>query len=187
MQTWQVLHRTTANSRSAALHAVADLTPPSLVGRNEELGLLQRRWQQAREGEGQVVLLSGEPGVGKSRLTTGLVERLSGEPHLTLRYFCSPHYQDSPFFPVIGQLERAAGFDREDTPDTRHGKLTALLAQATEREDEIALIAELMGLSASHSDSGPSLLNLSPPQRREKSCCRPWWLSSPVWQRSSPS
>ena len=71
-----------------------------LVGRDEEVELLLRRWEQAKSGEGRVVLISGEPGIGKSRLTAALYERIAGEPHTRLRYFCSPHHQDSALYPV---------------------------------------------------------------------------------------
>jgi predicted ATPase len=90
-------------SRFEALHA-SGLT--ELVGREEELELLLRRWSKAKAGEGQVVLLSGEAGIGKSRLTAALMERLEGEPHTRLRYFCSPQHTDSALYPVIGQMER---------------------------------------------------------------------------------
>ena len=85
-------------SRFEALHA-SGLT--ALVGREEELELLLRRWSKAKSGEGQVVLLSGEPGIGKSRLTAALLERLAGEPHTRLRYFCSPQHTDSALYPMI--------------------------------------------------------------------------------------
>ena len=80
----------------------------ALVGREEELDLLLRRWSKATSGEGQVVLLSGEAGIGKSRITAALLERLASEPHTRLRYFCSPQHTDSAFYPIIGQMERAA-------------------------------------------------------------------------------
>ena len=102
------------------------MTP--LVGREEELDLLLRRWQRAAVGEGQVVLLSGEPGIGKSRLTAALRERLENEPHTRLRYFCSPHHQDSALHPFIAHLERAAGFAYDDTPAQKFNKLAALIA-----------------------------------------------------------
>jgi hypothetical protein len=100
-------------SRFEALRSEA--TP--LVGRGEELELLLRRWQQAKAGEGRVVLVSGEPGIGKSRLTAALSQAIEGEPHTRLRYFCSPHHQDSALYPFIAQLERAAGFARDDAAD----------------------------------------------------------------------
>jgi Predicted ATPase len=97
--------------------ALRTATTP-LIGRDEEVDLLLRRWEQAKRGDGCVVLISGEPGIGKSRLAETIVERLGGEPHTRLRYFCSPHHQDSALYPSIAQLERAAGFRREDTPSS---------------------------------------------------------------------
>src|SRR5271168_1044928 len=114
-----------------------------LVGREEEVELLVRRWQQAKTGEGRVVLISGEPGIGKSRLTAALSEHIEAEPHTRLRYFCSPHHQDSALYPFISQLERAAGFARDDTADARLGKLQALLAP---EGDDLALLSELLSL-----------------------------------------
>jgi len=109
--TWQVLAGTAVESRFEALRA-AIMTP--LVGRQEELDLLQRRWLRATSGEGQVVLLSGEPGIGKSRLIVELEQRIAAEAYVSLRYFCSPHYQDSPLRPIIARWEHAAGFARGD-------------------------------------------------------------------------
>src|SRR4029077_16655284 len=83
-----------------------------LVGREEELDLLIRRWRQAKEGEGQVVLVSGEAGIGKTRLIASLLDRSQQESHVRLRYFCAPHHRDSALFPFISQLERAAQFER---------------------------------------------------------------------------
>ena len=82
-----------------------------------------RRWRQAKAGEGRVVLISGEPGIGKSRLTAALAESIAGEPHTRLRYFASPHHQDSALYPFVIQLERAAGFARDDPPEAKLGKL----------------------------------------------------------------
>ena len=120
--------RASVESRFEALHA-SGLT--ALVGREEELELLLRRWSRAKSGEGQVVLLSGEAGIGKSRLTAALLERLAAEPHTRLRYFCSPQHTDSAFYPIIGQMERAAGLAHDDTPQAKLDKLDALLAQTS--------------------------------------------------------
>ena len=107
MRAWAALRPSSVESRFEALHA-SGLT--ELVGREEELELLLRRWSKAKTGEGQVVLLSGEAGIGKSRLTAALLERLAAEPHTRLRYFCSPQHTDSALYPIIGQMERAAAF-----------------------------------------------------------------------------
>jgi len=119
---WQVLRPSAVASRFEALHGSA-LTP--LVGRDEEIDLLLRRWARAKAGDGQVVLVSGEPGIGKSRITAALAERLHAEPYLRLRYFCSPYHQDSALFPFIDQLGRASGFAHDDPPVTKLAKLEA--------------------------------------------------------------
>ena len=119
-----MLSESTVESRFEALRS-ATLSP--LVGRDEEVQLLLRRWAQAKDGEGQIVLISGEAGIGKSRIAAALQERLEAERPIRLRYFCSPHRRDSALYPVIAQLERAAGFAREDTVETKLDKLEALL------------------------------------------------------------
>ena len=138
VQAWQVTG-TTEQSRFEAQHE-SSLTP--LVGREEELELLLRRWQRAKSGEGQVVLLSGEPGIGKSRLTVTLEERLQGEPYTPQRYFCTPQHTDSALYPIIRQFERAAEFERDDTPDSKLDTLLALLAPGQERD--IHILTELL-------------------------------------------
>ena len=159
---YQVVRQSTTESRFEALRA--STTP--LVGRDEEIDLLLRRWAQAKSGDGQVVLICGEPGIGKSRITQTLVERLAGEPHTRLRYFCSPHYQDSALYPSITQLERAAGFRREDTDAQRLEKLESVLAQATNDLSEVVpLLAGLLSIPTG--DRYPPL-TLTPQKRKEK-------------------
>jgi len=148
VQAWQVTGISPVRSRFEAQHE-ASLTP--LVGREEELDLLMRRWQQAATGEGRVVLLSGEPGIGKSRLTVALQERLQGEPHTRLLYFCSPHHTDTPFHSEITQLARAAGFERHDASDAKLKKLASLLDGLLEHESDLQLLAELLSIpTANH-------------------------------------
>jgi hypothetical protein len=159
---WQVLRPSGVASRFEALRGSA-LT--RLVGRDEEIDLLLRRWDRAKAGDGQVVLLSGEPGIGKSRITAALAERLHAEPYLRLRYFCSPYHQDSALFPFIDQLGRAAGFANDDLPPARLEKLEALLARAAPSEEDVAFLADLLSLPASERHPLP---NLSPQRKKEK-------------------
>jgi predicted ATPase/class 3 adenylate cyclase len=157
-----VLRASSVESRFEAMHP-GGLT--ALVGREEELELLLRRWARAKTGEGQVVLLSGEAGIGKSRLAAALMEALTAEPYTRLRYFCSPHHQDSPFQPIIAQLERAAGFEREDTPEAKLEKLAALLAPAAPPPEDEALLAELLLLPT---EGRFPPLSLAPQEKKEK-------------------
>ena len=142
----------------------AGLTP--LVGRVEELALLLRRWRQARDGEGQVVLLSGEPGIGKSRLVREVRERLEGEPHVRVLYQCSPHHTTSPLHPVIAQLERAADFERDDPPEAKLAKLETLLRRGTDRlEEAVPLIAALLGIPTGERHALPGMTSQRQKQR----------------------
>jgi predicted ATPase len=130
-------------SRFEALRG-SKLTP--LVGRDEEIDLLLRRWTRAKAGDGQIMLVSGEAGLGKSRITAAFEERLHAEPHVCRRYFCSPYHQDSALFPIIDQLGHAAGFARDDPPALKLEKLQALLARAAPPDEDVALLADLMSL-----------------------------------------
>jgi predicted ATPase len=116
-----------AEGRFEAQHAGGSM---SLVGREQELDLLLDRWRLAKGGEGQVVLLGGEPGIGKSRLVLALRERLRAEPRTSLRYHGSPYHAHSALWPVASQLERAAGLEPGELPEVKLDKLEALLGQA---------------------------------------------------------
>jgi DNA-binding SARP family transcriptional activator/tetratricopeptide (TPR) repeat protein len=159
---WRVLATSGIDSRFEGLRA----TTTPLIGRDEEVELLLRRWRQTTSGEGRVVLLSGEPGIGKSRLTVALQEQVQAEPHSLLRYFCSPHHQSSALYPIISRLERAAGFRRDDTGRQRLDKLELMLAQWTnDLLDATPLIANL--LSVPTGDRYPPL-SLTPQKHKEK-------------------
>ena len=158
---WAVLRASSAEGRFEAMHATG-LT--DLVGREEELELLLRRWSKARSGEGQVVLLSGEPGIGKSRLTDALLECLAAEPHTRLRYFCSPQHADSALYPIISQMERSAGLSHDDSLQTKLDKIDALLAQTSTSKQDVALLADLL----SANDGRHPALEMAPQQRRQK-------------------
>src|SRR6516165_6694383 len=156
---WQVVSASAAASRFEALRA-GHLIP--LIGRDEEIELLLRRWQQVQAGEGRLVLISGEPGIGKSRLVRDLQDRLASDA--VLSFYCSPIYQDTPLFPVIRQLERIAGLRRDDTPEKRFEKFESMVHLSI-GDEAIALIAAL--LSVPTGDRYP-LPNLSPQRRRER-------------------
>ena len=162
VRAWVALRASAVESRFEALHP-SGLT--ALVGREEETELLLRRWSRTKSAEGQVVLISGEAGIGKSRLTAALLESLAPEPHARLRYFCSPQHTDSAFHPIIGQMERAAGLLYDDTPQQKFDKLDALLAQASTSVQDAALIAEMLSLP---NDGRYPTLELTPQQRRQK-------------------
>ena len=162
VRAWAALRPAVVESRFEALHATG---MTDLVGREEELELLLRRWSKAKTGEGQVVLLCGEAGIGKSRLTAALRDRLVGKPHTQLRYFCSPQHKDSPLYPIIGQMQHAAGLRHEDSPQAKLDKLDAMLAQTRTPSENAALFAEMLSLA---NDGRYPALPLVPQQRREK-------------------
>ena len=159
---WQVLRPSVVASRFEALRG-STLSP--LVGRDEETDLLLRRWTRAKAGDGQVVLISGEPGLGKSRITVALEQRLDAEPHLRLRYYCSSYHQDSALYPFIDQLGRAAVFARDDPPASKLEKLEALLTLAGPPDEDVTLLADLLLLPASGRHSLP---DLSPRRKKER-------------------
>lgn len=118
-----------------------------MVGRDQELALLAERWELAKSGKGQCALLEGEAGIGKSRIARALLDTVADEPHIRIRYQCSPYHRDSALWPVIQQLGHAAGFARDDLPEARLDKLEVLLGQAVDDSHAVApLIADLMGL-----------------------------------------
>jgi class 3 adenylate cyclase/predicted ATPase len=162
VRAWAALRPRTVESRFEALHTTG-LT--ALVGREEETELLLRRWARAKTGEGQVVLIGGEAGIGKSRLTAAHMERLGGEPHTRLRYFCSPQHTDSALYPIIGQMERAAGLTHDDTPQAKLDKLDVVLAQTSTSIQDAALFAEMLSLP---NDGRYPALDLMPQQRRQR-------------------
>jgi class 3 adenylate cyclase/tetratricopeptide (TPR) repeat protein len=160
--TWTVLRESEVESRFEALRTGRSLP---LFGRETELGLLLAGWQAATRGNGNVMVLRGEAGIGKSRLSAALEERLRNEPHLRLRYLCSPHYQDSALHPVMVQIARAAQFQREDDTATRFRKLDTLLSSAPVPAEEKALLANLLGLPL---NEGSGLQRLTPARRKER-------------------
>jgi class 3 adenylate cyclase len=158
---WRVIGENRALSRFEALR----ISTAPLVGREEELELLLRRWAQIKvEGE-RVVVLSAEAGIGKSRLVDALRERITDEPHTRLQYYCSPHHQDSPLYPIIAQLERAAEFVRDDEPRDRLQKLEVSLAHSSATREQIALIADMLSLPT---DGRYALPEMTAQQRKQK-------------------
>ena len=163
VRAWHVVGEGTAESRFEAQHGAS---ATALVGRDQELALLLDRWQQAKEGEGRIVLLGGEPGIGKSRLVRALRDQLSDAPHTSLSHFCSPFHTNSALYPVVGLLERAAGIRREDPPAEQLDKLEAMLALGADDVQESApLIADLLAIPTGQR-YGP--LELSPHQKKER-------------------
>ena len=162
IEAWQVLGTSGVASRFEAMHRTK---LPPLFGREEEIELLSRRWRHSTQEEGRVVVLTGEPGIGKSHISRALDERLQNEPHITLRYYCSAHHTNSALFPFIGQLERAAGFVRGDSPAGKLSKLDALVARSTADPEHVAVLANLLELPTS---DRYQLQELTPQKRKEK-------------------
>jgi class 3 adenylate cyclase/predicted ATPase len=162
VRVWAPLRASSIGSRFEALRA--DLLTP-LVGRRAELDLLLRQWERAKAAKGQVVLLSGDPGIGKSRLTTALLQCVADEPHARLGFSCSPQHVDSPLYPVASQMERAAGFSYRDSPKERLDKLDAWLAEIGTSRMDAALFADVLSL---RNDGRYPAHKLTPEQRRER-------------------
>lgn len=162
VRAWRALSESGVESRFEALRA-GHAAP--LVGRSEELDMLLRRWRRARSGEGQVVMMRGEAGIGKSRLCAALRDALRGEEHEGLQFYCSPRRADSALHPVVARLERAAGLAPGDAPEERLAKLEALLAPLDPPREDVALVADL--LSVPTLGRWPTL-DLSPQRRRER-------------------
>jgi tetratricopeptide (TPR) repeat protein len=161
VEAWQVLGESAPTSRFEALRS----QPAKLIGREEELALLQRRWNHIKTGEGRLVLIYGEPGIGKSRLVFALQEEIKEGPHHCLRLQCSPHRVQTAFYPVINQLEHAAGLSAGDSDATKLDKLEALLASSSQNlTRDVALFAELLSIP---SRAGSSALSISPQRRKE--------------------
>ena len=163
MRVWQPLGATGMESRFEAQHQTGLL--PLLLGREEEIELLMRRWRTARQGDGRAVLLTGEPGIGKSHISLAFQELLQSDPHIVLSYYCSSHHTNSSLFPFMGQLERAAGFERNDTPVAKRDKLEALLRKSGAPAGEaLALLGNLLSLPP---DPWHPLPALSPQRQKE--------------------
>jgi predicted ATPase len=162
VRAWCVHGESTVESRYEALHLTNFTT---MVGRDEEIELLLRRWEQAKSGNGRVVLLSGEPGIGKSHIIAAVQERIEHEPHIAVRYFCSGYHTDSALHPTIAQLKRYAAFERGDTPETRLEKLAAVLAPAPPSDDDMSLLAELLSIPTR---GRYSPLQLTPQRKKER-------------------
>jgi class 3 adenylate cyclase/predicted ATPase len=162
VRAWAARRASSVESRFEALHPTG-LTP--LIGRIDETELLLQRWSRAKTGEGQVVLLSGEAGLGKSRLTVALLDHLGAGAHTHLRYVCSPQHTDSALYPIIGQMQRAARLTHDDAPGARLDKLDALLTQTSASIEDATLFAEMLSVP---NDGRYPTLDLDPQQRRQR-------------------
>jgi class 3 adenylate cyclase/DNA-binding response OmpR family regulator len=160
---WQVVGEGVAENRFEALHG---RYVGALVGREEELALLLRRWDQAKAGEGQVVLLSGEAGIGKSRVLAALAERVGDEPQVRLRYQCSPHHVNDPFYPITSEIWHAAGFVSGEPAAARLDKLEAMIARSgLEAMDIAPFLASLLSIPF---EGRYPLLEMAPGEQKER-------------------
>ncbi len=159
---WAALRASPVANHFEALHGMG-LTP--LVGREEECELLLRRWTKAKSGEGQVVLLSGEAGIGKSRLAAALLERLANEPHTRLRYSCAALHTDDALYPIIDEMERAARLAHDDAPQAKLDKLGSLLAYTSTPAEDASLFAEMLSLK---NDGRYPAVEFAPAQHRQR-------------------
>jgi len=162
---WRVEGEGSAEGRFEAAHGEAGLTP--MIGREEELGILLRRWEMAKGGDGQVVLMSGEPGIGKSRVALALHGAIERERHMRLRYQCSPYHSQSALYPAIQQLERAADIRKEDTIEAKLDKIESIL-RLTLNESELQTVAPIFGAMLSMPVSRYPQLNYSPQKQKER-------------------
>ncbi len=161
VQAWRVLREASVESRFAAIRTGGNLP---LIGRTHEMGLMLERWRQARSGEGQIVTVVGEAGIGKSRIAEAVQEALAGEPHARVHLQCSPYHSDSALYPVIQHLARAARFAAADSPGDKIEKLTALFsARAKSDAAAIPLLAELLSIPVAEQAAPQSL---TPAQRK---------------------
>jgi class 3 adenylate cyclase/tetratricopeptide (TPR) repeat protein len=154
---WNVLGAGTIDSRFEALRSAE--TP--LIGREEELQLLLRRWQQAKAGRGRLIMIAGEPGLGKSRLVSAFEERVKSKGRIELRYFCSPQHTSTALYPITKHLMRSAGFGQDDTPDEKMGKLRRLLPNP----EHLRFVADLLSLPA---EPNSAIDELAPQEKRQK-------------------
>jgi class 3 adenylate cyclase len=162
IRAWQVIGPSAVESRFEALHPEAR-TP--LIGREQQVDFLLRCWAQAKTGRGVIVLLSGEPGMGKSRIAAEVIKRLSGKDFNHLRFFCSPDHVDSALYPLLARIQRAADLRRDDAPDRVLEKLEALVPSSRGKSEAVTLLADLLSIPV---DGHGPLLKLSPEQKKEK-------------------
>ncbi|MGI9513719.1 MAG: AAA family ATPase [Anderseniella sp.] len=161
---WRVVKELAIGSRSQAVRTDTGLSP--LVGRKEETSLLERRWEKARGGAGQVVTISGDPGIGKSRLVQGFKEQLAGKPHREQDYYCSPVYQNSAFYPILEEFSRGACFDVKDSPEQKLDKLKVLLSSiSTGAASNAPVMADLLSIPI---DGHYPITKLGPHELKQK-------------------